>query len=84
MRCWRQNYVTAEEALQDVKLEGMFNSLAKLQKLTICTVATIKEPRISRFYALLLSRQSILFPFLLTAVSLIPFVGWVRRWGLLQ
>ncbi len=83
-RCWRQNYATAEEALQDVRLEGTFNSLAKLQKLTIRTVATIKEPRISRFHALLLSRQSILFPFLLTAVSLIPFVGWVRRWRLLQ
>jgi serine/threonine protein kinase len=84
MRCWRQNYATTEEALQDVKLEGAFNSLVKLQKLTIRTVATIKEQRISRFHTLLLSRQSILFPFLLTAVSLIPFVGWVRRWRLLQ
>ncbi|KAF2241783.1 kinase-like protein [Trematosphaeria pertusa] len=62
MRCWRQSYATTEEALRDVKLE----------------VATIKEPRISRFYALL-SHQLVLLPFLLTAVSLVPFVGWVRR-----
>ncbi|KAH8710112.1 kinase-like domain-containing protein [Phaeosphaeriaceae sp. PMI808] len=67
LRCWRQSYATAEEALRDVKLE----------------VATIKEPRISRFYALL-SHQSVLFPFILTAVSLVPFVGWVRRSRSLQ
>lgn len=30
IRCWRQSYRTAEEALWDVKLEGTFNSLAKL------------------------------------------------------
>lgn len=83
MKCWTQSYATVKEARQDVKLEDTFNSLAKLQKLTIRTAVTIKEPRISRFHALL-SRQSILFPFLLTIVSLIPFVGWVRRWRLLQ
>lgn len=78
MGCWKQSYATAEDALRDVKLESTFNSLAQLQKLMIRIVSTIKEPRISRFYALL-SRQSVLFPFLLTAFSLVPFVGWVRR-----
>lgn len=48
MKCWRQNYATVEEALQDVKLEGMFNSFTKLQKLIIYTVAmTPVEPLIS-------------------------------------
>ncbi|PVH92378.1 kinase-like protein [Periconia macrospinosa] len=42
-------------------------------------VATIKQSHTSRFCALL-GRQTVLFPFLLTAVSLIPFIGWARRW----
>ncbi|KAH7317623.1 spindle assembly checkpoint kinase [Rhexocercosporidium sp. MPI-PUGE-AT-0058] len=62
MKCWTQNYVTAEEAFRDVKSE----------------VATIKESCISRFQALLPNRHIILVPFLLTAVSLIPFIGRVR------
>jgi serine/threonine protein kinase len=44
MRCWKQSYTTAEDALRDVKLEGMFDSLAQLQKLIIRIVATLKEP----------------------------------------
>jgi serine/threonine protein kinase len=83
MGCWKQSYATVEEALRDVKLEGTLKSLPKIQKLIIRTVATIKEPRISRFYTFL-SHQSVLFPFFLTAVSLVPFVGWVRRWRSLQ
>jgi serine/threonine protein kinase len=83
MGCWRQSYATAEEALRDIKLEGTFSSSFKLQKLIICPVATIKEPRISRFYTLL-SHQKGLFPFFLTAVSLVSFVGWARRWRSLQ
>ncbi|KAF1964438.1 hypothetical protein BU23DRAFT_594155 [Bimuria novae-zelandiae CBS 107.79] len=42
-------------------------------------IAAIKETRMARFYALL-GHQTVLFPFLLTAVSLVPLVGWVKRW----
>jgi len=31
MRCWSQSYATVDEGLQDVKSEGMLNSLAKSQ-----------------------------------------------------
>ena len=81
MGCWKQRYATVEEAFGEVKLEGTFNSLARQQKLTIRLVATIKEPH--RFLALL-CRRSISIPFLLTVVSLVPVVGWVKRWRLLQ
>jgi serine/threonine protein kinase len=33
--CWRQSYATVDDALRDIKLEGAFNSLARLQKLII-------------------------------------------------
>jgi serine/threonine protein kinase len=83
MGCWGQSYATAEEALRDVELESTFSSSFKLQKLIICPVATIKETRVSRFYARL-NHQNVLFPFFLTAVSLVPFVVWIRRWRSLQ
>jgi len=82
--CWRERYKTIEEALREVKLEGTFNSLAKQQKLTVRLVATIKEPRHLRHFRALLCRESILFPFLLTVVSLVPVVGWVKRWRLFR
>jgi uncharacterized BrkB/YihY/UPF0761 family membrane protein len=63
-----------DKGLQDVKLEGILNSLAKSYQLTSRTVTTIKESRIFRFRALL-SYQSIIFPFFLSVFSLISFIG---------
>jgi serine/threonine protein kinase len=83
MKCWTQKYATAEEAFQDVNLEGAFNSLSKRQGLTIRAVATMKKARTSRF-KVLLSHQSVSLTFLLTVVSLVPCVGWIRRWRSLQ
>ncbi|KAF1352745.1 kinase-like protein [Lizonia empirigonia] len=46
-------------------------------------VATMKKARTSRF-KVLLSHQSVSLTFLLTVVSLVPCVGWIRRWRSLQ
>jgi hypothetical protein len=74
MKCWTQKYASAEEAFLDVKLEGTFNSLSKRQRLMIFAVATIRKARISDCNVLF-SHRTVLIPFLLAAVSLVPFVG---------
>lgn len=79
MKCWTQQYATAEEVFQDIQIEGKFNLLSKLQGLIVRAVATIQEPCISRFIALY-SRRPILVSFILTTLSLVPLTGWVRRW----
>ncbi|KAF1995216.1 spindle assembly checkpoint kinase [Amniculicola lignicola CBS 123094] len=45
-------------------------------------VAAINKSDMSQVQILL--RQPLLFPFLLTAVCLVPMVGWVRHWKLLK
>ncbi|KAF2741524.1 hypothetical protein EJ04DRAFT_5858 [Polyplosphaeria fusca] len=74
MRCWRRS-------TSRYKIRGYVEFFAKQQKLIIRTVASIIEPRISRFYALL-NHQIVVSPFLLTAVSLALFICWARRWRL--
>lgn len=83
MRCWSQSYATVDEALEEVRSEGTSHSLAELQKLTIHIVATNKDLRVSLIHHLF-GRRSVFIHGLLTAVSLIPLVGWVRRWRSLQ